>query len=121
MIVPMILVAANVMPRRITDVSTAPKIAVSKTESTGHTQLLTAMSENCGDIIKIIARYTAAIPKTTHKNAGVKVITAVVASTAPTAPKMMLAITAITEQLDLQEQADIFSPPNTVYVIVYTK
>ena len=109
------LVAANVIPKRIKEVSTAPKIAVNRTEITGQIQLFVLIFENLVDNINNSARYTVAIPKTTHKNAGVKVITAVVASTAPIAPKIMLAITAITEQLDLQEQKDIFSPPDTVY------
>lgn len=114
-IVPIMLVTAKVIPKRIKDVNIAPKIAVSKTESTGQIQLFTEMLENLDDNIRIIARYTVATPKTTHKNAGVKVITAVVESSAPIAPKIMLAITAITEQLDLHEHKDIFSPPNTVY------
>jgi hypothetical protein len=102
-IVPIILVVAKVIPKRIKDVNTAPKIAVNKTERTGQRQLFTAMLENLADVNKIIARYTVATPKTTHKNAGVKVITAVVRRTAPIAPKIILTITATTEQLDLQE------------------
>lgn len=107
-IVPIILVVAKVIPKRIKDVNTAPKIAVNKTESTGQIQLFMGRLEILADDNKIIARYTVATPKTTHKNAGVRVITAVVERTAPIAPKMILAITATTEQLDLQEQKDIF-------------
>lgn len=116
-IVPIMLVVAKVIPKRSKDVNIAPKIAVNKTESTGQIQLLTAVFENLVDNINNSARYTAAMPKTTHKNAGVKAITAVVRRTAPIAPKIMLAMTATTEQLDLQEQKDIFSPPDTVYEI----
>lgn len=116
-IVPIMLVVAKVIPKRIKEVNTAPKIAVNKTERTGQMQLFAVTLENLADVIKIIARYTTATPKTTHKNAGVKVITAVVVRTAPIAPKIILTITATTEQLDLQEQKDIFSPPDTVYEI----
>lgn len=116
-IVPIILVVAKVIPKRIKDVNTAPNIAVNKTESTGHIQLFTEMFENRADVIRIIARYTVATPRTTHKNAGVRVITAVVVRTAPIAPKIILTMTATTEQLYLQEHKDIFSPPNTVYEI----
>ena len=117
-IVPIMLVAAKVTPKSITDVNTAPKIATSKTESAEQAQLLTESSEICGDVIKSIARYTVAIPKATHKNAGVKVITAVVVRTAPIAPIIILAITETAEQFVLQEHNDIFSPPNTVYEMI---
>ena len=106
--VPIMLVVAKVMPKRIKAVNTAPKIAVNKTERTGQIQLFTEIFENLADANKIIARYTVATPKTTHKNAGVNVITAVVRKTAAITPIMMLAIIAATEQFDLQEQTDIF-------------
>ena len=107
-IAPIMLVATKVIPKSITDVTIAPKIAVNKTVKTGQIQLFCAMPEKLADFTKIIARYKTAIPKTTHKNAGVKVITAVVRKTAAIIPIITLAITATTEQFDLQKQTDIF-------------
>ena len=64
------------------------------------------------------ARYTTAMPKTTHKNAGVTVIVAVILRKAAMIPTAMLTMRAIVVQLLLQAQSlfDIISPPDTLYV-----
>ena len=105
---PITLVALKVIPKSTTDVKIAPKIPVNKTDKTGQTQAFRVAPEKLADVIRLIARYTTATPKTTHKNAGVTVITAVARRTAAIMPIMTLAVMATTEQLDLHEHIDIF-------------
>lgn len=117
-IAPIILVAANVIANRTTDVNIAPNIPVNNTDKMGQIQFLTVTQREDADTAKSIARYTTAIPKATHKNAGVTVIVAVIVRNAVTTPIRILAIIATTEQLDLQQQNDIhYSPPAIIYVL----
>ena len=69
-------------------------------------------------VMRTIARYTTAMPKTVHKNAGVTVMAAVILRKAAMMPTTMLTMRAIVVQLPLQVQllSDIISPPDTLYV-----
>lgn len=103
MMAPITLVAANVIPRRITDVRIVPKMPVRKADNPEQTQLRVVLPLSI-DAPRVIARYTTAIPKRTHKNAGVNVITAVMLRKAAIIPIITLAIIAIPVQFGLQLQ-----------------
>ena len=106
-IAPAILVAANVIPRRITAVNIVPRIPRSKRGSIMHTHPLTPVDLISGAEISETRRYTTAIPNNTHRNAGVTVITAVIRSTVVITPMITLAITARAVQLFLQPQLQL--------------
>ena len=103
------LVAAKVMPSKITDVKTVPKIPVKKVLKTSQQPGLELKAE----AKSVIPRYTTEIPSNTHKNAGVTVITAVYLKTAVMMPIIMLIKTEIPVQLIVQSQSFLFiiSPP----------
>ena len=69
-------------------------------------------------VMRTMARYTTAMPKTVHKNAGVTVMVAVILRKAAMMPTTMLIMRATVVQLPLQVQllSDIISPPDTLYV-----
>ena len=73
-IAPAMLVAANVIPRRITAVKTVPRIPASRVYKPRQQTFLSGHAVI--DVKRTTPRYTTAIPKRTHKNAGVTVITA---------------------------------------------
>ncbi len=93
-IAPTMLVAAKVMPKRITDVRIVPKIPVKRTVSLGHMQFCTAVHLKDGDSANATARYTIAIPSVTKVNAGVMVMVAVMVRKAVITPIRMLAMMA---------------------------
>ena len=99
---PGILVATKVMPRSITDNKEVPRIPARRALRAGHLQsgafFVPAVE------ISTTARYTTLIPKATHKNAGVRVITAVIRRKAAIMPRIILATTAIPvhDELHLQ-------------------
>ena len=99
---PKMLVAANVIPRRITAVSIVPKIPAKRKFNILHTQSLKPRPLAKEDARRVTARYTTAIPKSTHKKAGVTVIAAVIFKRAATIPIITLTITAKRVQLNLQ-------------------
>lgn len=118
-IAPMTLVAANSIANKTTDNKMVPKMPANKTGNTPHRQ--TGARSRCTNALanNATARYTTAIPNTTHKNAGVTVITAVKRRKATTIPMMMLEITDRPTQLLLQSQpniAIIHSPPLSHYM-----
>ena len=98
---PITLVATNSIAKSTTEVKTVPRIPVSKTGKIEQIQPRVPPLRTTADMIDVIARYTIAMPKTTHKNAGVTVITAVKRSTAAMIPIMILATTALNKQLFL--------------------
>ena len=124
-IAPITLVAANVTARRTTDNKIAPKIPARINESGALMQLLLPQQFWLAATARFTARYTTAIPKTTHKNAGVTVITAVILKSVVTIPIIILAAMANKEHSEplSQEQEqlyfDIFSPPIILYESVY--
>lgn len=106
----MALVAAKVTPRRITAVRIVPKTPTSNISKIPQ-QVLSA--ENKEDVKSSMPRTPTAIPKSTHKNAGVTVIIAVKRKRAAITPTIMLAATAMPVQVVWQQQLFefIFSPP----------
>ena len=103
-IAPITLVATKVIAKRIIERSTEPRIPASKTGIILHKHFLNPVLRSNIEDIRRIARYTIATPRTTHKNAGVTVITAINLSIAVTIPRIMLATTEYTKQLFLQQQ-----------------
>ena len=117
-IAPITLVATNSIAKRTTDVKIAPRIPVKSTGSTAQTHPLLPVPLTTAANIGVNARYTTAIPRTTHKNAGVIVITAVMRSIAVITPTIKLAIIESTEQLFLHSQFKrpiIFTPLLIIY------
>lgn len=103
-IVPIMLVAAKVIPKRTTDARIVPRIPVSRTGTVRHMQHRMPVTRKMVDAISSTARYTTAIPKRTHRKAGVTVITAVIARKPVITPIIRLAITARPVQLVLRPQ-----------------
>lgn len=101
MIAPITLVAANVIAKRTIDVKIAPSIPTKITDRLLHTHPDLRIT---GDTASNIARYTTAMPKTTHKNAGVTVITALNCRNAVIIPIIILATMARPAQSLLQVQ-----------------
>lgn len=94
-IVPIALVVAKVIPRRITDVKIVPRIPISKIVKTEHRQVRVPVLRVRPAITGNIARYTTAIPKRTQRKAGVTAIIPVKLSAAAIIPMIMLATTAV--------------------------
>jgi hypothetical protein len=88
-IAPIMLVAANVIPRSTIAVITVPRIPI-RTSDNPLQQLLPSEIFP-GDARSNIAKYTTAIPNTTHKNAGVMVIRAIPRKIPATIPIITLA------------------------------
>lgn len=109
-IAPITLVAAKSTARRITDVRIVPKMPVSISG-----KLVQPQSDALekGDFIRAMAKYTTAMPKITHKKAGVNVITAEYLRKAAIMPIIMLDTAAI--PLQLQFILHILSPPDISY------
>lgn len=102
-IAPIILVATKSMASSTTDNKIAPKIPVTSADKTAHIQLFLALGRWAIDVeIRTIARYTTAIPSTTHKNALPTVITAVMRKKAVIIPIIMLTTIAKNGQVILQ-------------------
>lgn len=102
------LVATNVIPRRITDVSTVPSIPASRTGRIEHIHSRNPDLPKRAVAISVTARYPMATPKSTHKNAGVTVIVAVIRKNAAITPIIAAAITENVMQLGLQLQLLLF-------------
>jgi hypothetical protein len=120
-IAPTMLVATNSTARRSTARNTVAIIAPRSTKIVVFRQqgLASLQQPTDADITSTTARYTTAIPKTVHKNAGVTVIAAVILRKAVTIPITILIISAmVVHVLFLHEQSlfDIFSPPTPLYV-----
>ena len=108
-IAPITLVAANSMPRRIIETRVVPSIPKSRVlivEQKQDSHLVGLWGE---EVASRIARYTTAIPKRTHKKAGVIVIVAIKVSIPVITPIMIAATIAILVHcaLHLQESSDI--------------
>ena len=121
-IAPIMLVAANSTARSTIAKKIVAIIATRSTESTELMQQAILLLQQFTDaiVIRRIARYTTAMPKTTHKNAGVTVIAAVIVRNAVMMPTTMLTMSATVVQVFLHAQLlfDIISPPDTLYVLL---
>ncbi len=111
------LVAANVIPRRIIDTRIVPKIPKSRVFTEEQKQPSPLEEHVPPEVARSIARYTTAIPRSTHKNAGVIVIVAIKVSIPAITPIMIAATIAMLVHcvLHRQESSDILSPPVSVY------
>ena len=105
---PRILVAAKVIPKRITDARIVPKIPIRTVGRILHIHSRVFPRRSNTEYRSNRPNPTTAIPKSTHKNAGVTAIVAEKVRNAVTTPKIMLAITPIPVQLNLQLQLVIF-------------
>ena len=103
------LVAANVIPKSITDVKIVPKSPVKRAGTDERAQPRTfELRTSTGESI----RYTTAMPKSTHKNAGVTAIVAINAKAVVMTPITILATIATNGQ---SLNVFIFSPPISAY------
>lgn len=116
-IAPRMLVAANVMPRRIIDTRIVPKIPKSNVFKEEQKQPSPLEEYEPPEVARSIARYTTAIPRRTHRNAGVMVIVAIKVSIPAITPIIIAATIAMLVHcaLQRQESSDILSPPVSVY------
>ncbi len=102
-IAPIILVATNSIANSTTDSKIAPKMPVRSADKTEHIQLFLISGHRAIDIeIRIIARYTTAMPSATHKKALPTVITAVIRKKAVIIPIIILTTIAKNGQVILQ-------------------
>ena len=117
---PRMLVATNSTARSTIANSTVAIMAPRSTVMILFTQQGDLHSQQLTDaaVMRTMARYTTAMPKTVHKNAGVTVMAAVILRKAAMMPTTMLIMRATVVQLPLQVQllSDIISPPDTLYV-----
>ena len=100
---PIILVAAKVIPKRIIAPRIVPKIPASNNERGVRRQRQVFLQPNLLLAKSTTPRYTTAIPSSTHKNAGVTVIVAVIVSNVVIIPIITLAPMASNEQLIPQQ------------------
>ena len=105
-IAPIILVATNSIASKITERSTVVRMAASNTVTILHKSLQPSLRHKLLER-RDTARYTTAIPRVVHKNAGVRVIAAVILRNAVTIPIMRLATTANTTQPGSQFLQDV--------------
>lgn len=90
-IAPKTLVAGNVIANNIIERSIVPNIPARTNDKGVSIQPHNLRHLKLADTIRFTARYTTAIPKRTHKNAGVTVITAVIVSKVAIIPTIALA------------------------------
>ena len=113
-IAPMTLVAAKVIPNRITAARSVTRIPKSSNAKVEQIQSLFLEVPLKSDLTKSRISAPKAMPKVTQRKAAGKVMTRVKRSTPATIPIMMEAVTAKIEQsirpLHLQLQFIIFSP-----------
>ena len=103
---PVTLVAANSMARRMIDKSTVPIIPTSTAETIVHKSSQHSLRKIAPET-RVTARYTTAMPSSTHKKAGVRVIAAVILKKAVIMPIIRLATTAIMVQPNEQLLHDV--------------
>lgn len=93
---PVTLVAANVIPRRMTEVKTVPKIPAKSVPRFVQQPFLSGLQVE--EDKRVMPKKPMAIPNSTHKNAGVIVTSAVKRKNAANIPMITLAITALPVQ-----------------------
>ena len=98
---PITLVAVNSIASRTIDNKIVPRIPASRVVIIVH-KLPQHTLRKSAALMSVTARYTTATPRSTHKNAGVTVIAAVMFKRAATMPIITLTITAKRVQLNLQ-------------------
>lgn len=98
------LVATMPTARRTMENKIEPRIPISRAPSVAHLQSQGSALLAMAAAKSSKARYTTAIPRTTHRKAGVTVMTAVICKNAATTPMMTLARIAAIAQLHLKLQ-----------------
>ena len=108
-IAPSTLVAAKLTARSIIDVKIVPNIPTSTKDSGVSIHLHVPQHLTLAETKRFTAKYTTAIPRTTHKNTGVIVMTAVIVSNVVIIPIITLAAMASNEHCAprLQEQLQL--------------
>lgn len=115
---PIILVATNSIASKTIESNVVPKTPTSKVFIIAHKSLQHSLSlRKIAPEIRTIARYPTAIPRSTHKKAGVRVIVAVILRKDVIIPIIRLVTIVITVQLVLQHLHDviIIFHPLTIY------
>lgn len=116
-IAPAILVATNVIPRRITDVRTVPRIPRSRVRIEEHRHCSPELLLIYGEATSVARRYATAMPNSTQRKAGVTVMVAVMVRTVVTTPNITPAMTARAVQLLVQLQlVIIFTSVNSICI-----
>ena len=105
-IAPITLVAANSIARNTMERSIVPIIPAIRAVTVQHKSLQLSLTERA-ETAKATARYTTAMPRSTHKNAGVREIAPVILRKDATIPAIRLVTTAITTQPGLQLLHDV--------------
>lgn len=116
---PKMLVAANSTASKITASSIVAIIAPRSTDIVVLKQQSILPAQHLKDVAarSITSRYTTAIPKTVHRNAGVTVIAAVILRKAVMIPITILIISAADVQVFLHEQSDVDILFTSVFII----
>lgn len=117
MTAPTTLVATNSIASSKTDVSVVPSIPTNSAVTFEQAQRR-VMAAHEFVVKKVITKKPIAIPKTTHKNAGVAVISPIIRKIAAVIPSIRLPKTAKNVQSNLYTQLvvfAIFSTSDTVY------
>lgn len=116
---PKMLVAGNSTASNKTASSTVAIIAARRTAIIVLMQQGALPPQHLNDVAvrRIVLRYTTAIPKTVHKNAGVTVIAAVILRKAVMMPTTRLIISATVVQEFLHEQSDVDIVFTSVFII----
>ena len=100
------LAAENSIASRRIDSNTVPRIPASNTETILHRFTQQPLRKTAATA-KVTARYTTAIPRSAHKNAGVTIIEPVILKNAAITPMIRLAAKAITVQSGLPLLHDV--------------
>ena len=114
-IAPIMLVATNSIASKIIESNIVPKMPTIKVVTIVHKSLQHSLRKIALET-RAIARYPTAIPRSTHKKAGVRVIVAVILRKDVIIPMIRLITTAITVQPVLQFLHDviIIHPPQYI-------
>ncbi len=117
MIAPIMLVAGKAIPSSIKDVSIVPSTPMINVVYDEQQHPAYASLHKFPLCKKARAKYTIAIPNTTHKNAGVIAITAENLKKTVIIPMMILATTAVPVQSILQPQFELDIKFHLRYII----
>jgi hypothetical protein len=105
-IAPITLVATNSIARRTIESNTVPSTPERSAVIIGHNPSQHSLRE-IADAIRVTPRYTTAIPRSTHKKVGVRVIAPVILRKAVIIPTIRLTTIAIKTQPGLQLLQDV--------------
>ncbi len=110
-IAPVRLVAAKVTPKSTRENKIVPKAPMRFADKGEQTQGFSPIAPANAEDSRLTARYTTAMPKSTHKKTGVTVMAAVKRRKVAMTPRTIEPMTDKLTQFQLQEQGYIKSPP----------